>query len=191
MSSRRSCVSSSAVASRLIMLAAFAATVLSCAPRHSVPERFSSVMDTLSLGKHFALADLGGEEDALLVTDYVYDDLEGHMATIVADVYAVDQEGNVVNCGSVFSQGTAYPLAVRDGRLFTSGHRFIQKYTLNDGGGKLSEAGDILEVLDSLGDPLKYVIDGDMVCQPGDSLVAAAYDEWAGAEVLSFSTVWK
>lgn len=140
MSSRRSCASSSAVASRLIMLAAFAATVLSCAPRHSVPERFSSVADTLSLGKHFALADLGGEEDAL---------------------------------------------------LFTSGHRYIQKYTLNGGGGKLSEAGDILEVLDSLGYPLKYVINGDMICQPGDSLVEAAYDEWAGAEVLSFSPVWK
>lgn len=134
---------------------------------------------------------MGGEEDALLVTDYVYDDLEEHMATIMADVYATDSDGNVVNCGSVNSQGTAYPLAVRDGRLFTAGHRFIQKYTINDSDGKLMEAGDMLEVLDSLGEPLHYVIDGDMVCLPGDSLVQAKFDEWAAAEVLSFSPVRK
>ena len=174
-----------------MIMAAFAAALLSCTPRPSVPECFSPVTDTLSAGKHFALADLGGEADALLITDYVYDDLEGHMATIMAHVYALDPDGNVTDCGNVFSQGTAYPLAVRDGRLYTSGHRFIQKHTLRDGGGKLIEAGDLLEVLDSLGEPLRYVIDGDMVCLPGDSLVRAKYDEWAGAEVLSFSPVRK
>lgn len=174
----------------LIILTAFFAALLSCSPRPSVPESFSSITDTLSAGKHFALADLGGEE-VLLVTDYVYDDLEGHMATIMADVYAADSNGNVVNCGSVISQGTAYPLAVRDGCIFTAGHRFIRKYTLRNGGGKLMDAGNILEVLDSIGEPLHYVIDGDMVCLPGDSLVRAYYDEWEGAEVLSFSPVRK
>lgn len=176
---------------RKMIMAVFAAALLSCSPRPSVPERFSPVTDTLSAGKHFALADLGGDEQALLVADYVYDDLEGHMATIMADVYATDSEGNVVNCGSVISQGTAYPLAVRDGCLFTAGHRFIQKHTLRYGDGKLMDAGDILEILDSLGEPLHYVIEGDMVCLPGDSLVRAKYDEWAGAEVLSFSPIRK
>lgn len=176
---------------KLIIMAAFAAALISCARRPSVPVRFSPVTDTLSAGRHFALADLGGEEEALLVTDYVYDDLEGHMATIMARVYATDPEGNVVDCGSVISQGTAYPLAVKDGCLFTAGHRFIHKYTLGYGGGELEEAGDMLEVLDSLGEPLRYVIDGDMVCNPGDSIVRAAFDEWAGAEVLSFSPVRK
>lgn len=175
----------------MMIIAAFAAALLSCTPRPSVPERFSSVTDTLSAGKHFVLADLGGDGDALLITDYVYDDLEGHMATIMADVYATDSDGKVVNCGSVISQGTAYPLAVRDGRLFTAGHRFIQKYTLRNSDGKLMEAGDMLEVLDSLGEPLHYVIEGDMVCLPGDSLVQAKFDEWAGAEVLSFSPIRK
>lgn len=174
---------------KMIFMAAFAAILLSCSPRASVPERFSAVTDTLSAGKHFALADLGGEKEALLITDYVYDDLEGHMATILANVYAADPESNVVDCGSVMSQGTAYPLAVRDGHLFTAGHRFIQKYTLRNSDGKLKEAGDMLEVLDSLGEPLHYVIEGDMVCLPGDSLVQAKFDEWAGAEVLSFSPV--
>ena len=174
---------------KTIIMAVFATTLLSCSPRASVPERYSAVADTLSAGKYFALADLGGKEDALLITDYVYDDLEGHMATIMADVYATDPDGNVVDCGSVISQGTAYPLAVRDGRLFTAGHRFIQKYTLRNSDGKLMEAGDMLEVLDSLGEPLHYVIEGDMVCLPGDSLVQANFDEWAGAEVLSFSPV--
>ena len=173
----------------MMIIAAFAAALLACTPRPSVPERFSSVTDTLSAGKHFALADLGGDGDALLITDYVYDDLEGHMATIMADVYATDSDGNVVNCGSVISQGTAYPLAVRDGRLFTAGHRFIQKYTLRNSDGTLMEAGDMLEVLDSLGEPLHYVIEGDMVCLPGDSLVQAKFDEWAGAEVLSYSPI--
>lgn len=172
-----------------MIIAAFAAALLSCVPRASVPERFSPVTDTLSAGKHFALVDLGGNEEALLLTDYVYDDLEGHMATILARVYATDKDGNVVDCGRVMSQGTAYPLAVRDGYLFTAGHRFIRKHTLRDSGGKLAEAGDMLEVLDTLGEPLRYIIDGDMVCLPGDSLVRAAFDEWAGAEVLSFCPV--
>lgn len=167
-------------------MAACSAVLLSCTPGSSVPERFSSVTDTLAAGKHFALANLGGEE-ALLVTDYVFDDLEGHMATIIANVYAADPEGNVVDCGSVMSQGTAYPLAVKEGSLYTAGHRFIQKHTLMYG--KLEEVGDILEVLDSLGEPLRYIIDGDMVCLPGDILVNAAYDEWSGAEVLSFSPI--
>ncbi|MCQ2148047.1 MAG: hypothetical protein MJZ16_11095 [Bacteroidales bacterium] len=171
------------------IIAVFAAAFMSCTPRASVPERFSSVTDTLSAGKHFAMVDLGGEDEALLVTDYVYDDLEGHIATINAHVYATDQNGNVVDCGEVFSQGTAYPLAVKDSCLFTAGHRFIQKYTLKYGNGKLEEAGNLLEELDSLGDPLRYVIDGDMVCLPGDSLVLATYDEWNSADVLSFSPI--
>lgn len=171
----------------IIVIAAFAATLISCTSKVSVPQRFSSVTDTLSVGKHFALIDLGDDEDALLITDYVYDDLEGHMATIMAQVYAMNSDGNVVDCGSVISQGTAYPLAVKNGKLFTAGHRFIHKYTLKCG--ELTEAGDLLEVLDSLGDPLRYVIDGDMVCLPGDSLVVAAYNELAEAEVLSFSPV--
>lgn len=36
------------------------------------------------------MVDLGRVEEALLVTDYVYDDLEGHMATINAHVYAAE-----------------------------------------------------------------------------------------------------
>lgn len=174
---------------KIIFITILAAGLLSCTQRPSVPERFSTVTDTLAPGKHFALVDLGGEEEALLVTDYVYDDLEGHMATILANVYAADQDGNVVDCGNVISQGTAYPLAVRDGNLFTAGHRFIQKYTLRNGGGRLVEAGDMLEELDTLGEPKWYVFDGDMVCLPGDSLVNAAFDEWAGAEVISFSPI--
>ncbi len=121
-------------------MAAFAAALLSCTSKVSVPSRFAPVTDTLSAGKHFAMVDLGANEDALLVTDYVYDDLEGHNATIMANVYTTDQDGKVVDCGSVNSQGTAYPLAVKDGQLFIAGHRYIQKYTLK--GGKLSESGD-------------------------------------------------
>jgi len=173
----------------IMIIAAISASLMSCTSRVSVPERFSSVTDTLSVGKHFALVDLGGVEEALLVTDYVYDDLEGHMATINAHVYATDTNGNVVDCGEVFSQGTAYPLAVKDYCLFTAGHRFIQKHTFRSGNGKMIESGNLLEVLDSLGEPLHYVIDGDMVCLPGDSLVRAAYDEWASADVISFSPI--
>lgn len=174
---------------KMMIVAAFAASLMSCTSRVSVPERYASVTDTLSAGKYFAMVDLGGVEEALLVTDYVYDDLEGHMATINAHVYAADVNGKVVDCGEVYSQGTAYPLAVKDSCLFTAGHRFIQKHTFRNGNGKMTEAGDMLEVLDSLGEPLHYVIDGDMVCLPGDSLVRAAYDEWAAAEVLSFSPI--
>lgn len=172
---------------KIIIIAAFAAAFTSCTFRVSVPEIYSSVTDTLSTGKHFAMVDLGGKEEAFLVTDYVYDDLEGHMATINAHVYVTGSNGKVVDCGEVFSQGTAYPLAVKDSCLFTAGHRFIQKHTFRNG--KMIEAGNLLEVLDSLGEPLHYVIDGDMVCLPGDSLVQAAYDEWAAAEVLSFSPI--
>lgn len=174
---------------KLVIAAVIAAALTSCTARIPVPERFSPVTDTLSAGKHFALANLGGRDDALLITGYVYDDLEGHMAAINARVYTTDQYGNVVDRGEVYSQGTAYPLAVKDSCLFTAGHRFIQKHTLKFGDGELWGAGDLLEVLDSLGEPLHYVIDGDMVCLPGDSLVRAAYEELAKADVLSFSPV--
>lgn len=174
---------------KILIIAAIAASLISCTSRVSVPERFSSVTDTLSAGKHFALVDLGWKDEALLITDYVYDDLEGHMATINAHVYAADSDGKVVDCGEVFSQGTAYPLAVKDSCLYTAGHRFIRKHTLKYGSGKMDSAGDLLEELDSLGEPLRYIIDDDIVCLPGDSLVKAYYDEWAAADILSFSPI--
>lgn len=184
---------------KILIIAAFAATLMSCAPRAKHTEMPPAVAEALSSlpgsdGKeslYYALVELGKGNRALLVTSGVYDDLEGHMASIEASVFSFTEDGTISDCGCVRSQGTSYPLAVRNGELYVAGHRFIDRYSLDEDVSGLIETGSLLEVLDSLGEPLHYVLDKDMVCVPGDSLVEAAFNEWSRAEVISFIPVGK
>ena len=73
----------------------------------------SELADSLHAGQSYAYAPIFDGEDALLVTSYAFDDLEGHQGTYEATIY-VEKSGSVEKVTTVQSGGTAYPIAVTD-----------------------------------------------------------------------------
>lgn len=77
------------------------------------PTNFSELIASLHAGQSYAYAPICEGSDALLVTSYSFDDLEGHMATYEATIY-IEKDGSVEKITTVQSGGTAYPIAVTD-----------------------------------------------------------------------------
>ena len=81
----------------------------------------------LHAGQSYAYAPICEGEDALLVTGYTFDDLEGHIATYEATIY-IEKDGVLRKVTTVQSAGTAYPFAVADDNsLIISNRNSIQK----------------------------------------------------------------
>ena len=72
---------------------------------------YEELIGSLHAGQSYAYAPICEGEDALLVTSYTFDDLEGHQATYEAAVY-VERAGGLSKVTTVQSGGTAYPLAI-------------------------------------------------------------------------------
>ncbi|MCR5301304.1 MAG: hypothetical protein K6E49_02560 [Lachnospiraceae bacterium] len=71
------------------------------------------------------------KDGALLVAEGAYDNLDGNMAAIDAEVY-IYSDGKIVYAGYAQSDGTAYPLSVKDDRLYTAGNHFVTRYAVKD-----------------------------------------------------------
>lgn len=69
------------------------------------------------------------DNDVLLVSSATYDDLEGANAAIDSIVY-VYKDGVPYEIGKVTSGGTAYPITVKDGYLYTGSNHWICKYAI-------------------------------------------------------------
>ena len=54
------------------------------------------------------------------------------MAAIDAEVY-IYTDDSIAYAGYAESGGTAYPLAEKDGKLYTAGNHFVTKYAVTDG----------------------------------------------------------
>ena len=72
-----------------------------------------------------------GDTDALLVSTYAYDNMDGNMAAIDANIY-VYKDAVPTLAGSVISVGTAYPLAVANGILYVGIGHGTTRYTITD-----------------------------------------------------------
>lgn len=92
---------------------------------------FTQIVDQkLSPGMGYANVTIG-DEDALLVCSGAYDNLDGNMAAIDATVF-IYKDNAPYEVGKACSAGTAYPLAVKDGMLYTGSNHWICKYTIED-----------------------------------------------------------
>ncbi len=96
-------------------------------------EKYDSFISELSADKYYAFAGVGKQCDVLLVTDGVYDYGDGNMAAIDAKIYCLDAGGNVVEVGTVMSDGTAYPLSVYDEYLICGGGHHVEMDFVNNG----------------------------------------------------------
>ncbi len=93
---------------------------------------YASVIETLPEDSYYAFADMSKEHDALLVTDHVFDNLDGTFAAVEATVYGFDKEGRIREYGQVKSGGSANPLAAKDSELYCAHHRYIDKVHIDE-----------------------------------------------------------
>ena len=95
---------------------------------------FKQITDMLGFGNGYIKTTISDTE-VLLVTEYVFDmDGGGHYAATDADIYYMGDDGLPKYAGYVSAGGTAYPLAIADGKLYVGANPYMKKMTLMAGG---------------------------------------------------------
>lgn len=94
-------------------------------------DTFTQIVDKkLEDGMGYANASLL-DTDVLLVSSGVFDDLEGGYNAIDAAVFEY-KDGVPFEVGKICSGGTAYPISVNNGYLYTGSNHWICKYAMAD-----------------------------------------------------------
>lgn len=95
-------------------------------------DTFTQIVDRkLAKGMGYANEKIG-DTDVLLVSSGTYDNLDGNMASIDAEIFMYTDDA-IVEVGKVVCGGTAYPLAVKDNNLYVGSNHWLCKYTLENG----------------------------------------------------------
>ena len=91
-------------------------------------DSYEEVIGYLEAGQAYTYVDvLGSEEPILLITEGTYDNQDGKNDAVSISAYVYLEDENGVSCGSMIaSEGTAYPIAVKDGLLYTAGGHMIE-----------------------------------------------------------------
>ena len=101
-------------------------------------DTFTQIVDRkLEDGMGYANVTIG-EEDVLLVSSGTFDNGDNLQAAIDATVF-IYENGMPKMIGKISCGGTAYPLAVKDGLLYSAGGHFVQTNTVEDGRFQLYE----------------------------------------------------
>lgn len=150
-------------------------------------ETYDSIISGLSKDQYYAFAAVGDNADVLLVTDGVYDNGDGTMAAIDAKVYGVGNNGEVYEAGSIWSDGTAYPLSVYEDMLMFGGNHRVTMAKVIDGSVVIQKEAD--EVFDEQGNATYSVSDGniDNIQEvEDDSVLKEMYEMYGNATVINF-----
>lgn len=170
-------------------------------------ESYDEIIGYLEDGEAYAYVNLFGYDgDILLITDYVYDDLLGHMATTECSLYTKKANGTV-RCDSVVSSGgAALPIAMDDdGYLYTATNYSVDKVCYGDAGNEDSVIMYISSVngydFDEEGNPTTVVgffRDSNSIIDESNSYFVDEHDtafyhrlyaEYFDASVISFTKV--
>ena len=154
-------------------------------------DTFAQIVDQLQSGQGYAYASINGE-DVLLITDHTFDNID-QIASIDADLYHY-ADGGPAYMGHVSAGGTAYPLAIADGKLFACGNHCVHKYTVRDGSLK---ADQVASVHYHVGGDSEYFVTSevrDIATGPDgrvedDSYLSALYEEYAQGKIIEFRTI--
>ncbi len=150
---------------------------------------FTQIVDSLYPNMAYANEKLG-DTDVLLVANGSYDNLDGNQAAIDSSIFMYDKAGNIVYLGTVQSQGTANPLAVKGGKLYVAGHHFVTVYTVD--GGKLAEDCSAYEEFDSAGNATyfhKELGDKDYTRVDDDKILQKLFDEYTNAKIINYDVI--
>ncbi len=160
-------------------------------------DTFTQIVDKLPAGYGYANVNFG-DTDVLLVTDYTYDNLDGNIATIEAEVYTYTESGTPQYAGFIEAGGTAYPLAIKDGKLYAGGNHFMKVYTMSfgfpcwedfvwveydgNGNGTYYYRSDLKDITEVGADPETGKL-------KDDSVMNKLYDELFKAKIINFDVI--
>lgn len=109
-----------------------------------------SLYRQIELGEHKgAVIKTNAENLVFLVAEGTYED-RGNQVAMGCDVYYVVGD-KVKKLGSIFSAGTAYPIAYDDTGIYTASGHEVSRYEVDEISGKLILAEHILESFDETG----------------------------------------
>lgn len=151
-------------------------------------EKYDSIISTLTTDQYYGFAAVGDGYDALLVADGVYDYGDGIMAAIDATVYGlVDDEPYYA--GNVWSDGTAYPIAVyEDNMLMFGGNHQMAMANVVDGSVIIQR--EAYEEFDENGNATYFLNEGnidDIKELEDDSELAEMFKKYSETVVVNFS----
>ncbi len=159
-------------------------------------ESYDEVISYLEKDQGYAYIKVKGYEgDVLLVTDYVYENDPKTKASIQAAVYIKDGD-TVRSAGWVATAGTAYPLAVADGLLYSCNPHSYEVQFFNPDGYGLMYKDDVYEEYDSDGkatyggftrETNSFEVTEDF--NGGEAEYKALWDNYFAAEVINFTVV--
>ena len=134
-----------------------------------------------------------GDIDVFAVTSGTYDNMDGNMAGIDATLFTYD-DGNIVELGKICSGGTAYPIATKDGYIYTASNHWICKYVIGDDNSlQIMEKASV--VYDENGNGTYFYDSEDggdyskIDSAHAEEIMNQLYDEMGAAEVINFDTI--
>lgn len=83
------------------------------------------------------------------MTDGTYDNGDGTMATIYADVFAYGEDGRIIKYGEIASGGTAYPLSISATYLYLVGNHHVTKLYVDEAYSAFITTEDAVEIFDT------------------------------------------
>ncbi len=141
---------------------------------------FTKMLDDFKPGMGYANEKLG-DTDVFLASAGTYN-WDGNDYAIDSSLFMYDEDGNIVYLGRLQSAGTAYPLAIADGCIYTCTHHSIQKTTVKDGKLVTEECAE--EVFDEDGNTT-YTYN-DKPAEDGTDLTRL-FEEYDGAQLIVYS----
>ncbi len=157
-------------------------------------DTFTDIVDkALTDGMGYVNEVISGN-DVLLVSSATYDNLDGNMAAIDATVFTY-KDGKPYELGSVTSAGTAYPLTLNNGYLYTGSNHWICKYAIADD--KLMVMEHIMIIYDEDGKGTYYYDSEDggdysnMDKKEAEKIYNDLVTEMSNGTICNFSTVSK
>lgn len=149
-------------------------------------EKYESILSTVTTDQYYAFAAVGEGEDVLLVTDGVFENADGSLAAIDAKVYAFADDGKIYEAGSVWSDGTAYPIAVADGHLMFGGNHHMSEATIMDGSVVVLQTAH--EEFDEDGNATYSIMkDLEETIVDDNSILTEMFDKYNNAIVINFT----
>ena len=156
-------------------------------------DTFTQMIDkALTKGMGYANEKVG-DTDVFFVSSGTYDNLDGKEAAIDAALFVYPEGvGTPCEIGKVVSGGTAYPLTIGDGFLYTASHHWICKYTVMDDTLCLVEKAAVAYDPNGNG-TYYYELDGkddtDITSEEAEKKFDTLFEEMMNGEVIGFSTV--
>ena len=150
-------------------------------------EKYDSIISTLTTDQYYAFADAGDGYDVLLVASGAYDNGDGNMAAIDATVYGLEN-GEPCYAGSVWSDGTAYPIAVYENMLMFGGNHKMAMANVIDAAVIIQK--EAYEEFDEKGNATYFLNEGDIdnIKELEDnSVLTEMFDTYSKAIVLNFT----